>query len=373
MVEATETARGPEQGRVQDVWAPAPTVDPEKLDDAHLRSYRHPGEGRTLLATAVIVVIVGVALVPLQPYLRQAFSWAPRPIVETILSTAGPLGFVAAVLIVLLVAGAATVLQMWLQSAQVTADAVEITATTFPALYPTVEELRRRFALPRTRVFVYEGTREMSSAFGVLEPYMIVFSPSLLRMVKPAESKFRLGHEMGHIKLGHTRTAALLGGGHLKLPSELAILGKLRNLITASYQRAQELSCDRIGVLATHDVSPAVSLNIRMSIGRVKGGRIDVPSLTEQASEAVSGGARIGSSLLQLSKPEPLLVDRVREITRWAGLPAEEEDDDEDGESRKSKPKRDRAEGPAGAVDSVPVRETVRRVAVAEVRSEART
>ena len=69
------------------------------------------------------------------------------------------------------------------------------------------------------------------------------------------EFTFTLGREMGRIKLGHTRLAPFLGGEQVSTSGGAAAwLKKIRGVFTSSFEQAQEMSCDRMGVLAAHNL-----------------------------------------------------------------------------------------------------------------------
>src|SRR6266487_5951880 len=134
------------------VWAPAPTVDPAQLDDAGLTSYRHPAEWRALVLIPITLIVVGLVLALLGPSLREGLHWAPRPLVGAILSATDPPGFVVMVVIVFVVTALLDILAQYRETTTILWQGAEITPTTFPRHYPVIEELRRRFRMPRTRV-----------------------------------------------------------------------------------------------------------------------------------------------------------------------------------------------------------------------------
>ena len=76
--------------------------------------------------------------------------------------------------------------------------------------------------------------------------------------------------------------ASLLGNANMSLPQPYSFLLKFRSIIFGSYHQAQTLSCDRIGVVATRDVGPALSTLIKQNLGQVRGAKIDIKSLTAQ-------------------------------------------------------------------------------------------
>jgi Zn-dependent protease with chaperone function len=327
MATTPSTSGAPAPIAPEDVWVRGPTVDLATLDDARLTQYRHPDERRMLLTIAGILAVITLVLALFGPELRAALGgslhWVPRPVVGAVLSVLHPERFAGVVAIFLVAMALVQLFSQWLKQSELLSEAAEVLPTTFPTHYPALEELRRRFAMPTTRVFVYKAPAPKASSFGVREPYFIVFPSAVISTLTAEEFKFVLGREMGHIKLGHTRLAPLLGGGHLSVSGVPAWLGKIRDLITASYQRAQELSGDRIGVLATRDVRLAVDRTIKQAIMPPRGAQVALTAFTDQAAEVSRGLPGLANRLRQLAQPEPDLVFRLQALTRWAGLPPE--------------------------------------------------
>jgi hypothetical protein len=61
----------------------------------------------------------------------------------------------------------------WTRAWQLVAQAVEVTPTTFPQLAPIVDDLRSRFDLPRTRVYVSRDAPPNGYTIGVRQPVAI--------------------------------------------------------------------------------------------------------------------------------------------------------------------------------------------------------
>jgi Zn-dependent protease with chaperone function len=296
-------------------------VDPALLDDSRISQLRHPAEGRALLGIGVSLVLLGVVLSIVRPFAEGGLQWLPGPLVRLLIQVFDPSGYVGAVLIVVAVSTLIDVGGQWLEVHDTLADAVEITPETLPQYYPVVAELRERFGLPKTRIFVSRTSPMVPFAAGLWGQTVVVFNMGVLLMFTLDEFKFLLGHELGHIKLGHTRIGALVGGAHMKLGGVSGSLRRLKRQLTARYQYAQELSCDRIGVLATHDVGPAVSTMIKWSGGMARGAKMDLTTLAGQAEELQRGSAATAALVTRLSHAQPRLIERLRALTEWAGLP----------------------------------------------------
>jgi Zn-dependent protease with chaperone function len=209
----------------------------------------------------------------------------------------------------------------WLQVSETIGSSVEITATQFAHLHPVVEELRRRFRMPRTRVFIRQSPGLNAYAFGFAAPYVIVFHAPLVEALDLEEFKYVLGHEMAHIKFGHTRLSVFLGGPDVPVPGALAWFAYLRALIFNWWYRAQETSCDRAGIVASGRVSKGISTLVKLAVGPRMYEYVHVDEFGKQAAELHAGWGRVGGFLSELSADHPFLVNRIKAIVEWAGPP----------------------------------------------------
>ncbi|HET6316249.1 MAG TPA: M48 family metalloprotease [Chloroflexota bacterium] len=247
---------------------------------------RHPREAPGLaLALLVVVVTVGAAWM---------ISWAA--------------GIVVVSLLVL------TAAISRLRATQHLARAAEITPTQFAQLYPMVASVRERFAMPRTRVFVTQSPEINAVAYGFSEPYVIVLTSALLDALDQEELTSVVGHEMGHIKFGHTRLGVLLGGVDargLALPFPLNGVAALRDLVFLWWQRSTEMTADRAGIIACGRPSKAISAQVKLSVGPTLHQHVNLNDLAQQAADLRSGVARVEGFVSQLGASHPFLIHRI--------------------------------------------------------------
>lgn len=195
---------------------------------------------------------------------------------------------------------------------------VEVTPTQFPATFQMVQELCQRFQAPPTRVLVVFQLSLEVETLGFKAPYTIVLPSLLLDSLENDELRYVLGRALGHIRFGHTRIAILLGGDTATLPDLLSWIGQARNIIFSAYRRAQVLSADRAGILASH---PRVSIQ---KLGKLSLGNSQVrqEDLIDQAYELSRGVKRLQAWMIILlhSATSPMFL-RLRAMLEWAGLP----------------------------------------------------
>ena len=267
---------------------------PARLEDARLLEYRHPTELPTLcLALATLAILVVGALV---------------------FKHKGILLGIVGIWLAMIFASLQAVTYNLLRG-------VEVTPSQFPALYQMVQELRQRFQAPPTRVFVVRRFSVETETLGFRAPYTIVLPSQLLDSLENDEFRYVLGCALGHIRFGHTRMAILLGGDESTLPDLLSWIAQVRNIVFSGYRRAQVLSADRAGILAS---GPRIAIETlgKLSVGNSQVREVREEDLVDQAYELSRGVSRMQAWLIILlhSSTPPMFL-RLRAMVEWAGLP----------------------------------------------------
>ncbi|MBV9357367.1 MAG: FHA domain-containing protein [Chloroflexi bacterium] len=267
-------------------------------DDRRLTSYRYPRERLALVVALAVVAGVVVAV--------SHWSWA---------AGVGLVGLLAL-----------TALVTRLAAAQQAAQGAEVTPTQFADIYPMLSELRERFALPRTRVFVTQSPIVNASSFGLREPYVVVLNSALVEALDPIELKSVLGHELGHVKFGHTRVGVVLGGldtSGLLLPFPFNLIASARDAVFRWWQRSTELSADRAGIIACGRVSKAISAQLKVGVGPSLLQHVNLADLAQQAADMRGGVSGLEHFLSQMGASHPFLIDRVAAMLDFVGEPEE--------------------------------------------------
>jgi len=218
-----------------------------------------------------------------------------------------------------------SMLVLSLQSATLnTLEGAEVTATQFADIYQMVEQLRQRFHAPPTRVFVLRKLSSVSEPLGIRAPYVIVLPHALIDALEPEELAYEIGKALGHICFGHTRTALLLGGEGSQLPTPLAWVAWIRDLIFAGYWRARMLTGDRAGVLACGGIENALRARVKLSVGTNQSREVKVDDLIDQAFKLTQGTSRVQAALIRWQSSTPPFIYRLEAMVEWAGLPSAE-------------------------------------------------
>jgi Zn-dependent protease with chaperone function len=277
-------------------WGLKLPATPLRLDDARLLEYRHTSE-RPMLWLSLLtlaMLLVGAAMLKHKAIL---------------------LGVVG-IWLTMIVTSLQAVTYNLLRGA-------EVTSTQFPEIYQIVQELRQRFEAPPTRVFVVRRLSVEAETIGFRAPYTIVLPSALLDSLESDQLRYVLGRALGQIRFGHTRMAILLGGDESTLPALLSWLIRVRDLVFAGYRRAQVLSADRAGILAS-GVRVAIETQIKLLVGNSQMREVRADDLIHQAYQLTGVLSRLQAGLIMLESVRPPLIYRLKAMVEWAGWPPRE-------------------------------------------------
>ena len=177
----------------------------------------------------------------------------------------------------------------------------KITVEETPELAALVTESVARLQTGPVQVFVAPGAPN-AYTFGLTSPRVVVLQSALLDIMDRDELSFVLGHELGHVRLGHTRLNSLVGG-MAGIPSPF-VASALLSVVFLWWNRACEYSADRAGLLVCGKVSKAISALVKL-----EGGVGADLKRTVQRIEAEDDYAL--GNLLEALSTHPMIVRRI--------------------------------------------------------------
>jgi predicted Zn-dependent protease len=142
--------------------------------------------------------------------------------------------------------------------ARTRSEALRVGPTTAPKLWRVVERTCEALRIDSDpEVYVRPDATLNASALVISPPErpIVVLHSSLVTLLDPAELGFILGHEFGHVGLGHAHRSAS------------SATSELDALVERSQQRYAELSADRAGMMAVQSIRIAASAIIKSGSG----------------------------------------------------------------------------------------------------------
>ena len=178
-----------------------------------------------------------------------------------------------------------------------------ITRDTTPALHKPLLKVCNRLQIPQSAVeaFAYASPEIQAECYpGTDANCVIRFSSSLITLLSPQELQFVIGHELGHFLFAHGQSRSQM---------------ERQSLEYFMYQRAQEISADRLGVIACGSLEVAIKAIIKSISGLGdKYLRFDVRKFLDQLK-----GSSGNLSSMSAGSSHPSMLLRARALM-WFSL-----------------------------------------------------
>ncbi|UCH60688.1 MAG: M48 family metallopeptidase [Anaerolineales bacterium] len=191
--------------------------------------------------------------------------------------------------------------------------AVAVSPQSTPELNELVQGCQQRLQPGEVRVYLLPSKTLNAYTFGLDDPKVVVLYSALLKVMDADELRFIIGHEMGHVRLGHTRLNSLVGG-MAGIPSSSAASALLA-LAFLGWNRACEYSADRAGLLACGKPEKAITALIKLVAGPqalTHAGMQLAYQYIDAQDDTFLGtlGEALGT--------HPMIIKRIGEIRRYA-------------------------------------------------------
>ncbi len=182
---------------------------------------------------------------------------------------------------------------------------------TAPDLDAVVDECSAKLQPGQVDVFVAKQNQLNAYTFGLSEPKALVLYAPLFKVMSPGELKFIIGHEMGHVALGHTWLNTILGGmAGIPAPFGASVI---LYAVFRWWNRMCEFSADRAGLLACGDKNLAVSALVKLVAPEVRTQREFEHALALIDAE----DDRIANRMNEVFQSHPMLIRRINELLEY--------------------------------------------------------
>jgi Zn-dependent protease with chaperone function len=189
----------------------------------------------------------------------------------------------------------------------------QINSRSSPELVNLARACQARIQPGAVQVYIAPSSQLNAYTFGLTDPKVIVMFSSLFNLMDPEELRFILGHEMGHVSLGHTWLNSLLGG-MAGIPTSFGA-SVLLNASFLWWNRACEYSADRAGLLACGNPVKAVSALAKLATG----GRMQSQGDLAQALQLLEAqDDSMISRVQEILSTHPMIVRRIQALRSFA-------------------------------------------------------
>jgi Zn-dependent protease with chaperone function len=251
-----------------------------------ITSYRYPNE-QLILACTLILVLAVIALTATATVCTSAI-------------------FIIAFVLISYQTGSA-------HHNQLVYAAQPVTSKEMPELARLVDDCVNRIRPDRVEAYLLPSRELNAYTFGLDSPKVVVLYSSLLQVMDEDELRFIIGHELGHVALGHTWLNSLVGG-IAGIPSSFSAAA-IMSMAFLSWNRACEYSADRAGLLACEKPEKAISALVKLVAGpQAHNSR----ALAVAYQQIDAEDDTIIGSLNEALASHPLMIRRINHLKEFA-------------------------------------------------------
>jgi Zn-dependent protease with chaperone function len=193
-------------------------------------------------------------------------------------------------------------------------DAEPVTVQTTPALAVLTKTCATRLHVRSFSAYIAPGNILNAYTFGLGELPVVVVYAGMLRIMDEDELSFIIGHELGHVCLGHTWLNSLVGGMS-GIPSPF-FASVLLYISFRWWNRACEYSADRAGLLACGKPEKAASALVKL-VGGTSAIR-SVEGWQQALRHIESEDDNLEGNLQELLSSHPMIIRRLQALSQYA-------------------------------------------------------
>lgn len=192
-------------------------------------------------------------------------------------------------------------------------EAIQVNPESSPQLSRLVNLCSQRLKPGQLTCFVAQSDSLNAYTFGITDPKILVLYSSLLRIMDEDELAFVIGHEMGHIQLGHTWLNTILGG-MAGIPASYGAAAML-TVVFKTWNRMCEYSADRAGLLVCAKPEKAVSALLKLVSGDKYISSIESQQLLQAVDQEDDS---LLSHMNEMLSDHPMTIKRIKQIREYA-------------------------------------------------------
>ena len=208
---------------------------------------------------------------------------------------------------------------------RLTLEGIEVNAEQFPDLHTAMVICARILHLEKPpRVFVSDQTESSTVTENYTEPVVVLHASVLNRFREPAELRFLVGRELGHMKAVHTRWNTMVR--RMKsLADKLSFIGStdacLPLLPLLRWTREAEMTADNAGLICAQDQQAAERVLVRLATGVDDSveAHLNVDAYLRQVdTEKLSNVSELALLWREWNRPAPFAPNRIQQIRQYA-------------------------------------------------------
>ena len=200
------------------------------------------------------------------------------------------------------------------------AQGIPVNRTTSPEIYAVLRHCCDALGIPVPYTIISSAISGINAACSGTDEFSFIALSNMIPLLFTIdEQRFIIGHECGHLALGHVvyHTAAVILASSAKFAPVIgpAIANTITFPLNAWYRRS-EISADRAGLICCGNLDVACQTLVKLELGRAKDINVDAADYVKASKNMLNRNA-IGK-YGELFRTHPLLPKRIEALELFA-------------------------------------------------------
>lgn len=198
---------------------------------------------------------------------------------------------------------------------QILATGITVNEQNYPEINTIVDECVKTLQIQRPYVVVSSQPGINAMTFGSDEEPYLVLTSLLVKIMNQDQLRFVIGHECGHIAMGHVMYHSAVSILSL-IGTKSLLIGKAAVYALNAWSRRSEITADRAGLICCGNVDTARKALIQLECAYRNADDFDIDAYTQNSKDYLSKGLlrKIG----EYKSSHPLTPKRIEAITEFA-------------------------------------------------------
>lgn len=189
---------------------------------------------------------------------------------------------------------------------QTQGNSIEIGESQFQEIHQIIIEIAEDLEMQAPCSYVTFDPYINAFVMGFFKPYTLVLSSSLIEAMSKDELRFVIGHELGHIKYGHSRFKSLIVPVDKNIPVVTFIFNQ--------WLRKAEYTSDRIGFLSAKNIEPSISALLKITVGPAMYRKLNIIQVVHQIEKSYDENVE---KVSELFLTHPYVMNRVKQLVEF--------------------------------------------------------
>ena len=202
----------------------------------------------------------------------------------------------------------------------VVASGVLVSKENYPEIKAIVDECVYELGIKRPYVIISSGVSGINAmTFGSDEEPYIAISPLMINTMSKEQLKFVIGHECGHIAMGHVVYHTVVNVASIfasAVPVIAPIINAVGTVPLMAWSRRSEISADRAGLLCCGDVETAKRTLLQITMPFMKADEINVDKYVKDSADYLKKGVLRKAN--ELNHNHPIIPKRIHALDEFA-------------------------------------------------------